>query len=475
MLIGREKETAILEKAFSSNEAEMVSVVGRRRVGKTFLVRTAYKGKIDFEMSGVQDADGKEQLRNFANQLKLFSGQTLVTPPKDWLDAFFILIDYLNTIEKNEKLVVFFDEVPWMATHKSGFLKGLSYFWNSWAVQRNIVVVLCGSAASWIIQKILRNKGGLHNRVTRRIMLKPFSLHETEQYLLSRKVNLSRFQIIQVYMAIGGIPHYLKEIEHGVSAVQTIQKLCFEESGLLKDEFLNLYPALFDQSQYHESIIRALAKKHSGLTRTELVKASGLPDGGRISTVLSELNESGFISPYTPFGKRKKGTIYRLTDAYSLFYLRFIEPYIKDESVSWLALSQKQSYKTWCGYAFENLCLSHIQQVKKALKIEGIHSVATSFYQQGTAEKQGIQIDLLIDRADQTINICELKFHTAPFIITKSYADQLRTKMEIFRTETKTSKMLLLTFISALGILENKNSIGLVSKSIEMDAFFERI
>ena len=251
-LIGRKNEQEVLKKALGSNESEMISVIGRRRVGKTYLIRTTYEHKIIFEISGLQNASGEEQLRNFSNQLKKYSGSKVTIPtPKDWLDAFFILVDFLESTNLKEKPVVFFDEVPWMATHKSGFLKGLSYFWNSWAVKQNIVVVICGSAASWMIQKVLRSKGGLHNRVTRRIRLSPFTLKETEEFLINRNIRLERYQLLQIYMAMGGIPHYLKELEAGKSAIQNIDKICFSENGLLRDEFMSLYPALFKHSDYH--------------------------------------------------------------------------------------------------------------------------------------------------------------------------------------------------------------------------------
>lgn len=272
-IIGRVEEKEVLNKALASTEAEMISVIGRRRVGKTYLVRTVYEGKIAFEISGLQDATGEEQLRNFANQLRKFSRSKItISTPKDWLEAFFILIDFLEQCDLETQPVIFFDEVPWMATHKSGFLKGLSYFWNSWAVQQNVVVVICGSAASWMIQKILRDKGGLHNRVTRRIRLHPFTLAETEHFLNHRGIRFEPYQLLQLYMVMGGIPHYLKEIEGGKSATQNIDKICFGESGLLRDEFLSLYPALFKHAEYHTAIIRTLAAKPNGLTRSDLIK-----------------------------------------------------------------------------------------------------------------------------------------------------------------------------------------------------------
>ena len=472
-LTGRKKEIAVLKEALSSPTPEMISVIGRRRVGKTFLIRTVYKKHIDFEVSGIQNAQGDEQLRNFYQRLKeYFPNTRVLKPPKDWLDAFFILSEHLDQKKKKGKKVIFLDEVPWMATHKSGFLRGLSYFWNSWAERRNVVVVLCGSAASWMINKVLRDKGGLHNRVTHRLRLKPFTLAETKSYLHNRNVFPDHYQLLQLYMVMGGIPHYLKEVKKGQSAVQNISRICFEEDGLLRDEFLSLYPALFQHADYHVAIIRALASKQSGLNRSQLIKEANLPIGGRVTQVLSELSESGFITVYPAYGKKKKEQVFRLTDEYSLFYLRFIENNRLNQD-TWMALSQTQAYKIWCGYAFENVCLKHIFQIKKALGISGVFTSASSYYKKGTSKEAGTQIDLLIDRNDHIINLIETKFHNVPFSVSKDYGEKLREKIRIFQESTLSKKQIFLTLITTFGLKPNKYSVGLISSDLDMDMLFE--
>jgi len=382
-----------------------------------------------------------------------------------------MLTEHLEKKKKKGKKVVFLDEVPWMATHKSGFLRGLSFFWNSWAVRKNVVVVLCGSAASWMINKILRSKGGLHNRVTQRIRLKPFTLAETQLYLNNRSVFPDYYQLLQMYMVMGGIPHYLKEIKNGRSAAQNISRICFEEDGLLRNEFESLYPALFQHSDYHIAIIRALATKQIGFTRSEIIQTAKLLVGGRITQVLSELSESGFITAYPPYGKKRKEKLYRLTDEYSLFYLRFIEKNELNQD-TWMTLSQTQSYKIWCGYAFENVCLKHVLLIKKALGIEGVYTSASSFYKKGTAQEAGTQIDLLIDRNDHIINLIETKFHNVGFTISKDYAHKLREKIRIFQESTQTKKQIFLTMITTFGLKHNKHSIGLVSSDLDLKIFF---
>ena len=470
--IGRRKERAILEKALTSAEAEMVAVIGRRRVGKTFLINNVYGPHIDFEITGIENTPLQRQLKNFAFQLSEASGEP-VEKPANWFDAFVSLIAHLKTKQGQKKSVVFFDELPWLATPRSGFLDGLSFFWNSWAVKQNIVVVICGSAASWMIQRVINHKGGLYNRVTKRVFLEPFGLAETETYLKSRNVRLDRYQITQLYMAMGGIPHYLKEVEAGKSAAQNIDEICFSKNGLLNTEFSRLYPALFKNADRHIAVIRALAQKRQGLSRKEIISATRFSDGGGVKRVLEELLHSGFITAYYSFGKKKKDRIYRLTDEYSLFYLQFVEDKIYQGTEIWQKLSQTQNYKSWSGYAFESICLKHIPQVKKALSIGGVYSEAASFYKKGTPSQRGAQIDLLIDRNDHVINIFEIKFYGASFILTKAYAQSLREKMAAFKERTQTPKQLFLSLITTFGLTPNEHSRGLVDHVLTLNDLFE--
>jgi len=470
-IIGRHDEIKTMRQLLDSKEAEMLAIIGRRRVGKTFLVRNVFKKHIVFEITGIQNSSKKDQLNNFINQFSLYSKSKTIPPNiSSWHDAFQHLTTHLNSKKSNKKKVLFFDELPWLASSKSGFLEAFSHFWNNWANTQNIVVVICGSAASWMIDKIVHHKGGLHNRITKLIRLQVFSLYETELYLKSRNIKLSRYQIAQLYMVMGGIPHYLKEIQIGLSAAQNIDQICFKKDGLLKDEFSKLYAALFSNSKKHVLLIKVLAKKWKGLSREELLSMSKLSDGGTFTKVLEELENSGFITSYYPFGKKKKEKLFRLTDEYSLFYLRFME---NSRNSSWLNVSQTQTWKSWSGYAFESLCLKHSSAIKKALGIAQIYSEESSFIYKATNEKSGFQIDLVIDRNDHIINICEMKFYATEFTIDKSYSKSLRNKLEGFKTQTKTKKQLFLTMISTYGIHKNEHKIDLVQNDITLDALFK--
>ncbi len=472
-LVGRKKEQAILREAFQSKEAEMVSIIGRRRVGKTFLVNHTYKKEMAFEITGIQNASRTLQLRNFRDVLTEYAQASLpIEIPKDWLAAFQLLKTYLKPLLANKRKVIFFDELPWLDTHKSGFLQAFGYFWNSWASKQNLVVVICGSAASWIIQKVVKDTGGLHNRITKRIHLYPFTLAETEAYLQQRNIHFDRYQLVQLYMAMGGIPHYLKEIKKGKSAAQNIDDICFSETGLLRDEFSNLYAALFKNSEKHLQIVHTLAAKPYGMTRQTLVRHTKLKSGAGLSKALEELDQSGFIQTSYPFGDKKNEIVYRLTDEYSLFYIKFIKNKSKKSPNLWKHLSQTQAYKTWSGYAFENICLKHLPQIKEALRISGIYAEASAFYQKGTTKNQGTQIDLVLDRNDHVVNLFEFKFYNESVSITKAYAATMRTKMEVFRKATNTKKQLFWTFLTTFGLTHNEHSLGLIDTDFDMNILF---
>ncbi|MCB0836661.1 MAG: AAA family ATPase [Bacteroidetes bacterium] len=477
ILIGREKEKKTLLEILGSKESEFVAIYGRRRVGKTFLIDEVYKEHIVFEISGLNKGNKQLQLENFTSLInqRLEATAKLIQAPQSWLQAFFILQKYLDKLPTGKKHVVFFDELPWLAKGKSDFLAALENFWNSWASKRrDIILVVCGSAASWMITKIVKSRGGLHNRITRRIRLMPFNLYETELYLQSRNIQLDRYSILQIYMVMGGIPHYLKEIRRGKSAPQIIDEICFSQDGLLYDEFLNLYEALFSQPEKYIDVIKALAQKPKGLTRNEIIANCNLSSGGTTTKILESLEESGFIVKYFPIGKNLKLSIYKLSDPYSAFYLKFIENSKSKRPGSWLQKSASPSWRSWSGLAFERLCLAHIPQIKHALGISGVYSEESSWRSPGKEEQKGAQIDLIIDRADNVINLFEIKFSQGPFVINKQYAEDLQNKIFAFRQDYSSRKSIFLAMITTFGLVENQYSTSLIHQSLKMDVLFEK-
>ena len=476
-LIGREKEQALLKELLVSRESEFVALYGRRRVGKTFLIETVYKNDMVFSITGLNKSGRDKQLENFTNRLNIYLKPItqIPTPPKSWLKAFFMLQVYLESLKPKKKLVVFIDELPWLASGRTDFLSALENFWNSWASKRNdIILIVCGSAASWMISNVVKNRGGLHNRITRRIRLLPFNLYETESFLKSRNIKLDRYSILQLFMVMGGIPHYLKEVRKGQSVVQVIDEVCFSKDGLLFDEFKNLYEALFSKPERYIEIIKVLSKKSKGLTRKEIIQACGFSSGGTITKTLDNLEESGFIIKYLPIGNNLKLALYKLSDSYSAFYLKFIANSRMKGEGTWMRKSETASWRSWSGFAFERICLAHIQQIKKAMGIQGVYSEASSWRVEGKGEKGGAQIDLLIDRGDNVINICEIKFSQHPFVINKKYSEELRNKLFVFQQNVKTRKSLFLTMITTFGLEENQHSNSLIQKSITMDSLFEK-
>ncbi len=471
-IVGRQKEIDLLQSLLAQEEASFVAVYGRRRVGKTYLVRQVYKKQMVFDCSGVLRGDTTQQLENFWRTLcDQYPKKAPNTPPQTWIEAFFQLRAVLNTLKSDAPKVIFLDEIAWFETLNSGFLSALDGFWNQYCTKRSdIILVICGSAASWIIEKVINDRGGLHNRLTHRVLLKPFTLGETKAFLESKKVRPTLKEIAQIYMAVGGIPYYLKDIKAGFSVPQILDQLFFEEQALLKDEFQNLYAALFKNNTFHETIVAALASKSKGLTRNEIIQASGVKSGGGLSLVLEELVQCGFIKQIFPITKSKEESLYRLIDEFSLFYYKFLAH--GEAQNSWSLITQKQSFKIWSGYAFENLCFKHIAQIKQALSIGGVITNEYAYTFKGNADTQGIQIDMMIERADNCMNLLEVKFYDKEFVISKDYEQELREKVAIFREQTRTRKSIFVTMLSAYGVKRNEHYLSVVTNQLLIDDLF---
>jgi len=467
-IIGREEELRVLRDALDTGYSELIVVHGRRRIGKTFLIRNAYEGRLSFELSGMHNGTLKEQLKNF--MLALPANARPKAPPADWLDAFHLLGRYLGRLKGKAKKVVFIDEFPWLDGHRSGFLSAFANFWNGYATKRrDLVVVICGSAASYMIRHVINNRGGLHNRLTRKIRLAPFDLRDTERMLEHGRVKLARMDIIQLYMVLGGVPYYLRMVKRGESAAQAIDRLCFDRQGFLRGEFHNVFASLFDHPGNHEAVVRALATVRKGLTRNGILKRSGVASGGTMSSTLRELEESGFIERYTPYDG-KKDPLFRITDEFTQFYLRFMEGAKPSARGVWARLSATPAYKAWAGFTFETICMKHVERIKDALRFGGVRSVEGSWV--GKGDESGAQVDLLIDRDDNVINLCEMKFSAKPFRIDKRYAAELANKREAFTAYTATRKSVLITFVTTHGLERNAYSLQLVESEVTMDALF---
>jgi uncharacterized protein len=473
-IVGRTRELDQLLQATNGSQAAFIAVFGRRRVGKTYLIETALAGKIRFSMTGLRKSKTAQQLRNFSYSLR-DAGKldALEQLPTDWLDAFYQL--KLHLIDQgldHADSVIFIDEVPWAATAKSDFINALGHFWNTFVSKTNMTLVICGSATAWMMQKILNDRGGLHNRVTHHLHLEAFTLAETEAFLQWKGVFLERNQIMPLYMALGGIPHYLEKVVAGKSAAQVIDALCFDPKGALRAEFQNLYRALFSNHEKYEQIVHALAGSFKGVSREELSIKAGIKDGGGFSTMLNELELSGFIASFVPFGKKKKDTLYRLIDHFSLFHLKFLADLPAKEHGRCDVLSQTQIWKSWSGFAFENICLQHIEPIKAKLGIASVHTRQFNYLAKSSADEPGIQIDLLIDRNDQCINLCEIKYRQASYVLDSDEASKIRQRVQTFKQLTGTKKHIFVTLIAPYGLQSNQYSIGLIDQVVTMDDLF---
>ena len=470
-LIGRKAEVKKLQSYLKSQKSEFIAVYGRRRVGKTFLIRKTYENRFAFQLTGMANVNIQQQLSLFHVALQKYASNLSIPwepkPAENWFKAFQQLSELIEKNPTPGKKILFLDELPWLDTRNSKFIPSLEYFWNSWASARDdIILVVCGSAASWMLKHLIKSRGGLHNRITDRIKLEPFTLKETETFLHQKNAIYNRHQTLLLFMAFGGIPYYLEYVDRELSVMQNINNLCFHTDAPFRLEYEILYASLFNKHERHVKVIEALSKKGKGLSRGEIIQKTKLSNGGGLSQILKELEESNFIRYYKTFGKKQNDGLYQLVDMYSLFYLRFIKNADRDDRELWLNTLETPSFFSWSGYAFEMVCLHHINQIKKALGILGIQT-SVSTWQSNKA-----QIDLVIDRKDQVINLCEMKFSINEFKIDKKYSDNLRNKIADFREETNTKKALFLTMITTYGLAQNKYS-GMVRNSLDMDILFD--
>ena len=473
MLIGREQEKKDLLDALASDYSEFIAVYGRRRVGKTFLIRETFNYKFTFQHTGMANTTSKNQLINFRDSL-IEQGATKVPKLNSWLEAFSELKRFLNA-SMDERKLVFIDELPWLDTPKSDFLSALEHFWNGWATSRkDIVLIVCGSATSWIVEKIINNHGGLHNRLTKRIKLNPFTLKECESFVESKHISMTRYQIVEAYMVLGGIPYYWNFMKKGLSVAQNIDRLFFQESGELLGEFDMLYASLFRFPEGYVKIVTALGGKKVGMSRKEIIDATQIADSGTLTRMLKELEWCGFIRKYNNIGKTSREAIFQLIDNYTLFYFQFIQKnHLMDEHF-WTTSQNSPIYHAWSGLAFERVCLQHVPAIKNALGISGVLTNVYSWRQKADEASgiPGVQIDSLIDRNDQVVNLCEMKFSKAEYTITKDYDMSLRQKLEIFRIGTNCRKAIHLTMVTTYGLAHNAYA-ETVQNSIIMDDLFE--
>jgi len=464
-IIGRREEIDRLKRYMGSSCSEFVAIYGRRRIGKTFLVRELFEEQFTFRVTGKENASTADQLENFGFALGRFFGCTDM--PGDWSQAFRMLSAYIEQENTTCEKLIFIDELPWFDTYGAKFVSALEHFWNDWAAyRRDIKLIVCGSATTWMLDNVVNSRGGLHNRTTHTILLSPFTLHETEQYFHAFGFPYERQELIECYMAVGGVAYYLSLFEQDKSVAQNIDSLCFTRGGELVDEFQKLFKSLFKKTDNHLAVIAAMYKKGMGMTRLGIIEEAHLPNNGNLTRLLRELEECSFIRSFIPYKRSKKDRLYQLIDPFTLFYLRFMKENNPLMKGYWQKMQTTPAFASWCGHAFEIVCLNHLEQIVRALGIDGtintpcswIYRVPRTVLEDDEADedlKHGAQIDLLIDRSDKTINICEMKYSQEEYEITKSYDTLMNRRIRTFRKVTNTRKSIISTFITPNGLLDN--------------------
>lgn len=461
-IIGREAEVERLERYISSDRSEFIAIYGRRRVGKTFLVKELFDGRFTLRFTGRDNCSTAVQLESFSFTLSAASGRE--THANSWTEAFRMVSSFVEALPSSGHKILFIDELPWFDNHGSDFVSALEHFWNDWAAYRDDVkLIVCGSATTWMLDKVVNSRGGLHNRVTHTILLEPFTLRECEMYFKSFGFNYDRQELIECYMAVGGVAYYLSLFEPGLSVAQNIEALCFSRGGEMVEEFHKVFRSLFKKADAYIDVVTALQRKGMGMTRLEIIDATGLANNGKLTTILRELEECSFIRSYRPFKKTKKDALYQLIDPFTLFYFNFMADGNQFLPGYWLKMQSAPRYATWCGHAFEVVCLNHLEQIVKSLGIDGILATPCSWSYRAPRSQAvddadlavGAQIDLLIDRADRTISVCEMKYAGGRYEITKAYDELLSRRLRTFRKVTGTNKSLTVSFITPVGLVDN--------------------
>lgn len=470
--VGRKEEIYTLEECLNSEQSEFVAVYGRRRVGKTFLIRYVLERHFSLFATGLPGGSYREQINNFC--MAIVQGFNVdYRECENWMEVMRYLADTI-TNDLNYKLrkkVLFIDEMPWMDTPKSDFLMAIEWFWNAYASARtDIFLIVCGSATTWITSNILRNRGGLYGRLTNQIYLEPFTLNECSQFYELKKISMSQEEQLQAYMIFGGVPYYLQYFRKELSVAQNVDNMCFSKRGILAKEYDNLYRSMFKGYTSHIKVVEALATKSMGMTKKEICEKTGMPESGTSTTVLQELVDCGILNEYSQVGKKTKGKMYQLVDFFTLFYLRFVKDN-KGEEHFWTQNLNTPAINTWQGYAFEQVCFAHIKQIKKALGIRGISSKVSSW--RSNDKENGAQIDMVIERADNVINICEIKYASGNYTIKADYAQKLRNKLTSFKEETKTKSALHLTMITTYGLKKNSEHNGMAQSEVTSECLFE--
>ena len=475
-MIGRKKEIALLKRLYESNKAQFVAVYGRRRVGKTYLINDVFGEKITFRHAGLSPIESgdesplKKQLKHFYNSL-LLHGMPRSKCPENWMDAFLMLELFLQNKDDGSRQLIFIDELPWLDTPKSGFITAFEGFWNTWACSRkNLMLVVCGSATAWMSDKLINNHGGLYNRITSEIKLSPFTLGECEEYFKSENIKLSRYDIVQSYMITGGIPYYLSYYQSGLSLAQNVDNIFFSTNAPLKDEFKRLFNSIFVNPDMMISLVKAIGAKHYGCIISEISEASGISRGGTLTKALSALIASDFIIKYIPYGIKKEEH-YKLVDPFCNFYLRFIENQKEISKDFWLSNVESQNIVSWRGIAFENVCFNHISQIKKALGISGV-STSESAWSKQKGDEIGTQIDMLIVRKDNIVNMCEIKFYSSEFSVDKNYDKVLRNRVLLLSSKLSRKMSISSVLITTFGLKYNEYS-GDFDNVILIDDLFD--
>ena len=415
MFVGREREIELLKALFGRGKASMVVCRGRRRIGKSTLIQQFGRRAATFlEFQGLPPREGltnQGQLNAFSEQLAMKTAL-----PKLKLESWGQAFALLASVIKEERTVVFLDEISWMAGKDRDFAGQLKIAWDTqFKRYSSLVLIACGSVSSWIDKSIL-NSAGFMGRISLDLMLSDLPLHHCDKFWGQKSDRISAGEKLRILSVTGGVPRYLEEIDVSISAEQNIKQMCFSREGILFSEFDRIFHDIFSRrADTYRKIVASLAAGDRPLS--DICKAIGMDRSGVLSRYLEDLTMSGFVakdSTYRPGSNRRARLAkYRLRDNYLRFYLRYIEPVKHTVEQGLYEDVDLESLIEWdviMGFQFENLVLNNLRSVCKALSIN-MNTVlsASPYFQRKTRSHEACQIDLLI-QTRHTLYVCEIRF-----------------------------------------------------------------
>jgi AAA+ ATPase superfamily predicted ATPase len=460
--IGRKVEIAQLTALIDLPRPSIAVIYGRRRVGKSELIRHVTQGKNVLSFEGLEGQPKHKQIKNFLFQL---SAQSNIREKNisDWPDALILL----RTLTQDGQWIIILDEFQWMANYQNELVSVIKMIWEKYLSQNpDLTLILCGSIASFMKSKVLKSSA-LYGRTDYELNLHELNLSEISEFFPGKGSD----EVIDTAMLVGGIPKYLELISEYPSLYDALEPLAFSQDGFFKTEYDRLFASHFGKKPIFMKIIQTLATNPYGLTTGKLAKEMQVASGGTLCHQLDDLESAGFLHSIIPFDKPEGSKLrkYILMDAYVRFYHSIIRGSMKETTppnTQFHAIMSSPRYAAWAGMAFEFLCMRHHKEISRILGFHGIPYTAGPFFQRKTLDTPGVQIDLLFERSDKILVLCEMKYLLAS--VPGDIIDQVNRKVSALQ-EKYPGRTILKVLLTKTGSTETVAKKGYFFRIIRAD------